>query len=217
MVVFDMAGTTVDEQNLVYRTLQKAVHAAGFPMPLEQVLLLAAGKEKRQAIIDLLGLGPADGTLIEKTYGEFLLLLDEAYRDAMVVAQPGALATFKALRQQNVYVVLNTGYNQGTAELLLAKLGWQAGIEYDLLVTASQVQRSRPHPDMIALAQAKLKVADARAVAKVGDSIIDIEEGRNAGCGLVLGITTGAHTRDQLESAHPDAVVDALGELLSLV
>ena len=30
MVVFDMAGTTVDENNVVYKTLQKTINAAGY-------------------------------------------------------------------------------------------------------------------------------------------------------------------------------------------
>jgi beta-phosphoglucomutase-like phosphatase (HAD superfamily) len=30
MIVFDMAGTTVDEDNVVYKTLMKTVNAAGF-------------------------------------------------------------------------------------------------------------------------------------------------------------------------------------------
>jgi phosphoglycolate phosphatase-like HAD superfamily hydrolase len=42
---------------------------------------------------------------------------------------------------------------------------------------------------------------------------VDIEEGRNAGCGIVVGVTTGAYTRDQLEAYHPDHIIDGLQEL----
>jgi phosphoglycolate phosphatase-like HAD superfamily hydrolase len=70
---------------------------------------------------------------------------------------------------------------------------------------------------MIYWVQQKPKVPVAGRVVKVGDSIIDIEEGRCANCGWVVGITTGAHTRGQLESAKPDAVIDSVGELLSLI
>jgi phosphonatase-like hydrolase len=167
--------------------------------------------------VDLLEFTGADVAVIESTYRAFLELLDKAYATAKVIPQKGALATFNTLRAKHILIVLNTGYNHSTASLLLKKLGWEAGREYDLLVTADQVEQSRPHGDMIVLAQKKLGVPNSSAVAKVGDSIIDIEEGRNAGCGLVVGITTGAHTRGQLESAEPDVVVDALGELLALL
>ena len=44
MVVFDMAGTTVNENNVVYKTLQKAINEAGYNFTLEKVLAEGAGK-----------------------------------------------------------------------------------------------------------------------------------------------------------------------------
>ena len=54
-------------------------------------------------------------------------------------------------------------------------------------------------------------------VAKVGDSIIDIEEGKNAGCALSIGITTGAHSFEQLQTAMPNFIIDNLLQLKDLV
>ena len=121
------------------------------------------------------------------------------------------------LHQKNILVVLNTGYNRQTAEFLVKKLGWQEGKEIDALVTASDTERNRPYPDMIELAMKRLSVNDAATVVKVGDSIIDIEEGKNAGCRFSIGVTTGAHTRLQLESAKPDYIIDSLSDLLDIV
>jgi hypothetical protein len=49
------------------------------------------------------------------------------------------------------------------------------------------------------------------------DTVFDIEEGKNAGCGLSIGITTGTHTRERLASARPDHIVDHLAEIPSLI
>ena len=49
------------------------------------------------------------------------------------------------------------------------------------------------------------------------DSTIDIEEGKQAACKMNIGITTGAHTRQQLQSANPDHVIDNLLDLLPLL
>ncbi len=114
-------------------------------------------------------------------------------------------------------VVLNTGYNQSTADSILQKLGWEIGLQIDELVTASNVTNNRPDPDMILLAMKEFRITDAKEVVKVGDSIIDIEEGKNAGCGLSIGITTGAHTYEQLASANPNAIINNLMELLPLL
>jgi phosphoglycolate phosphatase-like HAD superfamily hydrolase len=102
---------------------------------------------------------------------------------------------------------------------LLGKLGWENGKQIDWSITADEVTRGRPHPDMIHLAMENMGIplTEAQSVAKIGDSIIDIEEGQSAGCGLSIGITTGAHTAEQMASAKPDHVINSLQELLDLL
>ncbi len=56
LVVFDMAGTTVDEDNVVYKTVRAAINASGYSFTQEQVQSAGAGKEKSQAIRDVLAL-----------------------------------------------------------------------------------------------------------------------------------------------------------------
>lgn len=219
MVVFDMAGTTVDEDNVVYKTLQEVINDAGYNFSLGQVLAEGAGKEKLQAIKDILKLDAhrQEDQLAEKLYKVFDEALAKAYDTIDMKPQDGAEALFKTLQQKNILVVLNTGYNESTARSILTKLNWKEGGQIDGLITATDVQKNRPMPDMIYLAMKQFFITDAKEVAKVGDSIIDIEEGQNAGCGLSIGITTGAHTIAQLESANPDYVIHHLIELLPLL
>lgn len=70
---------------------------------------------------------------------------------------------------------------------------------------------------MIDLAMDIYGVDDPKKVIKVGDSIINIEEGQNAGCGLNIGITTGAHNFLQLQSANPDYIISNLLELVPII
>jgi len=130
---------------------------------------------------------------------------------------PGAEQVFAALKQSGIKVVLNTGYNRATAENLLGKLGWAEEQQIDLLVTASDVLHNRPMPDMIFYAKDKLHIEDAKHMVKIGDSCIDIEEGKNAGCLLNIGITTGAQTEIQLMEAKPDYIVHSLTEMLEIL
>lgn len=219
MVVFDMAGTTVNENNVVYRTLQKAINASGFNFTLEQVLAEGAGKEKLQAIKSILKTYAhnTDDVLANDIYNRFLPLLTEAYSEIDILPQDNTIDLFKALKERHILVVLNTGYNAETAQSLIAKLGWVEGADFDGLVTASDVQKNRPNPDMIFLGMDRFGITDGYEVVKVGDSIIDIEEGQNAGCVLNIGITTGAHTYEQLQSAKPDYVIDNLIDLLPIL
>jgi phosphonatase-like hydrolase len=219
MVVFDMAGTTVNENNVVYKTLQKAINESGFDFTLDQVLLEGAGKEKLQAIKSILKVYALneDDKLADDIYQNFTVLLAKAYDGEKILPQENALDLFEALKQRNILVVLNTGYNAETAKSLIKKLGWNEGSEFDGLVTATDVRNNRPDPDMILHAMAQFDISNSKEVVKVGDSIIDIQEGQNAGCKLNIGITTGAHTKEQLQTAKPDHIINNLLELLPLL
>jgi phosphonatase-like hydrolase len=219
MVVFDMAGTTVNENNVVYKTLQQAINEKDFNFTLDEVLLEGAGKEKLQAIKSILNVYAEkdDDGLAADIYKRFIVLLADAYNTQEILPQDNAVELFRALKQKNILVVLNTGYNNETAELLITKLGWKKGVDYDSLVTANDVDKNRPNPDMIWLAMKRFTISNAAEVVKVGDSIIDIEEGKNAGCSLSVGITTGAHTFEQLQTAKPDYIINNLLELLPLL
>jgi phosphonatase-like hydrolase len=218
MVVFDMAGTTVNEDNIVYKTVQKAINDAGFNLTLDQVLAEGAGKEKLEAIKSILKkyANNTDSDLTDRIYHNFTALLEEAYRSAELLPQPNATELFAILKSRGILSVLNTGYQRPVAQSIINKLNWKAGTEYDELVTATDVSGGRPEPDMILFAAAKHGIHTSEII-KVGDSIIDIEEGKNAGCALSIGITTGAHTRAQLQSANPDYIIDNLMELLPTI
>lgn len=218
MAVFDMAGTTVDEDNLVYKTVMLAINERGFDFTLEEVLMEAAGREKLQAIRSVLALrGIENDELAAEIFGKFRIALEDAYANHPVKEQAGATELFHILRAKGIRVVMNTGYDRKTAESLIRKIGWVEGTDFDGLVTASDVEKNRPEPDMILLAMKQQQISDAGEVLKVGDSVIDIHEGQNAGCRFSIGITTGANTADQLRSASPDSILHNLLELVAVI
>ncbi len=130
-----MAGTTVNEDNVVYKTLQKVINNKGFNISLDQVLAEGAGKEKLEAIKSILKVYAAnnDNNLSDNIYVDFIELLSDAYEKLQVLPQPNAVELFQILRQRNIRVVLNTGYDADTAESLVSKLGWKKGVEFDRL------------------------------------------------------------------------------------
>ncbi|MGB3143998.1 MAG: phosphonatase-like hydrolase [Maribacter sp.] len=219
LAVFDMAGTVVNEDNVVYKTLMEAINNNGFGVSLDFVLEHGAGKEKHQAIKDIIKAdsGSADAQLAKTIFEEFKKLLEIAYQDLDVTSYMGVEELLYFLRNNNIKVALNTGYDRKTAELLLHKMEWAKGMEYDELVTADDVILGRPNPDMIDEAMRRLGIEDPKFVLKAGDSIIDILEGKNAKCGITVGVTTGAHTYEQLAGAEPTFVLDSLTSLKDLL
>lgn len=215
LAIFDMAGTVVNEDNVVYKTLQKAINKKGYLLTLDFVLEHGAGKEKHQAIKDILRMeeGYDQDEVAKEIFKNFKIMLGKAYEDLSVTTYEGVEDLLDTLKKLNIKVALNTGYDKNTAQLLLDKMNWAMGIHYDVLITADDVKRGRPNPDMIFEAMDILQINNPSKVLKAGDSIIDIQEGKNARCGMTIGVTTGAHTREQLSSAKPTYVLDSLVEL----
>lgn len=216
LCVFDMAGTTVSEDNLVYKTVQSALDSVGVEVSLALCLEHGAGKEKRQAIIDIIqaaGLDDAQNQLADAAFSAFKNQLDAAYNAQSVQSFAGMVNFFAWLKSRGIKVVLNTGYARATAEKILNILNWHIGTEIDGLITADDVQNGRPAPDMIQLAMAAHNISDSQQVLKAGDSAIDVLEGKNAHCGVVVGCLSGAQPRLQLEAANADVIVEHLTDL----
>jgi len=51
----------------------------------------------------------------------------------------------------------------------------------------------------------------------VGDTPSDLEEGTAAGCGLVIGVTAGSHTAEQLKPFVHTHLIHTVAELPSLL
>ncbi|MBU2269438.1 MAG: HAD hydrolase-like protein, partial [Bacteroidetes bacterium] len=75
----------------------------------------------------------------------------------------------------------------------------------------------RLYPYMIEKMMAELSIEKGSGIAKVGDTEVDVQEGFNAGCKYVIGITTGAYTRAELEKAKPTHIVDSFKEILPII
>ena len=138
-------------------------------------------------------------------------------RDPSVHEVKGASQVFERLKRSGVRVALDTGFSRSIARVILDRLSWAQTELIDATICSDEVPRGRPHPDMIFQLMDQLGVTDARAVVKVGDTPVDLEQGRRAGCGLVIGVLGGTHTREQLELYPHSHLIDTIALLPGLL
>ena len=220
LAVFDMAGTTVNDQDSVNRCIRNALEAAGLVVTASEVNAVM-GIPKPEALAILIERSGRGGDLLgrlDAIHRDFVARSIDFYRcDPSVHEVPGAVAVFQRLKQGGIRVALDTGFDRAITRVILDRLGWSAGGVIDASVCSDEVPRGRPYPDMIHRLIEWLGVTDARRVAKIGDTPADLEEGHNAGCGLVVGVTKGTHTRQQL-AAHPHThLIDTIAEFPGLL
>jgi len=192
LVCFDMAGTTVVDDGQVPQAFAAALAEHGIAVGNSDIRNVR-GASKRQAILDLLPQGPGREEKAARALAAFRQHLARLYQGT-VREIPGASGTFRWLRSRGVRVALNTGFDRETAQMLLEALRWRQGV-VDAVVCGDDVERGRPAPDMILRCMDLAKVADAGSVANVGDTVLDLQAGHNAGVRWNIGVLTGAHER----------------------
>ncbi len=94
---------------------------------------------------------------------------------------PGVIEVVTALRASGIKIAATTGYFHEAAAVVLDS-GRRQGYSPDFAICADDVPAGRPAPWMIFRCLEALNVYPPSAVVKVGDTVIDIEDGLNAGC-----------------------------------
>jgi phosphoglycolate phosphatase len=227
LVVFDKDGTLIDFGSMW----------SGWALDLAAALRDTTGRTLDAPLFAMLGFDAASGTVLhggglaatpmarlrERTL-EVLrragLTADDAERalavawhapDPVRLAHPLAdlEALFAGLRRAGRRVAIATSDDREPTERTLAALGL-AGI-VDATVCADDGIPVKPAPDGVLYLGRALGVSPGR-VAVVGDSVADLDMGRSAGAGLVIGVLTGVGGRDEL-APHADVVLESVADL----
>ncbi len=220
LIVFDLAGTTVNDNKDVHRVLQrlfKKIHirisiqeaneVMGIPKPVAIRSLLE--RHKYPYISDM---------LVLEMHAHFVAKMTAFYKQhASVVEKEGASYVFKTCKDNGIKVVVDTGFDRSIVVPLLERMGWEKNGLIDGSISSDEVAKGRPYPDMIYRAMELTGITDVESVAKVGDTLSDLQEGTAAGCGWVIGITTGAYSQEELQKGPHTHLVHHLAEILPIV
>lgn len=220
LVVFDIAATTVEDGDAVNVCIRDALHAAGLSATRDQVNKVM-GLPKPDAIAMLIqqtSSGDPPPHQVRLIHDDFVARSIDYYRhNEMVREVPGATSVFQALKRAGIKIALDTGFNRAITDVILARLGWNDSGLIDASISSDEVARGRPFPDMIHSLMRQCDVHDPTAVAKVGDTPADLQEGKSAGCGLIVGVTEGTHTREELESYPHSHLVNTIRDVPALL
>ena len=214
LVVFDLAGTTVEDRGEVPSAFTAALAEHDITVTPEQVNAVR-GSSKRQALLHFIPSGPGQTRLAEEVYVSFRAHLAQRYAAEGVRPVRGAASAFRLLREHNVRVALNTGFDRETTGLLLGALGWDDGI-VDAVVCGDDVTQGRPAPFMIFRAMEVTGASSVHRVANVGDTTLDLYAGFNAGVRWNIGVLSGAHDRQSLEGAPHTHLLPSVAEVTRL-
>jgi phosphonatase-like hydrolase len=219
LAVFDIAGTTVADDDAVAKAFKNAFDVYGFEISEEEVKPLMGYKKPLAIQIMLEKLGEEfDEDMVNDIHNEFEIeMLDYYEYSPDVKPMPGAENILQHLKEKGIRIALNTGFSRSIADTIMSRLQWMEKGLVDDYIASDEVEEGRPQPFMIQTLMKRAGIDDANEVIKIGDTEVDINEGRNAGCSMVVAVTTGAFTKDQLATHNPDHIIDDLSQLQALI
>lgn len=205
-ILFDLDGTLVNTNELII---------ASFTHTLEQYF---PGKFGRKEIIDFIG-EPLEESF-RKVDPERVDELTAVYRkhnvethDRLVREFEGVYETVEALKNQGFHIgVVTTKFRNTVNEgLKLARLD----PFFQTVVTLDDVEKAKPDPEPIRLALRLLEAEPERTI-MVGDSIFDIQAGKNAGT-FTAGVAWSIKGEEVLRAENPDFMLQKMPDLLDIL
>ncbi|MDO5352631.1 MAG: phosphonoacetaldehyde hydrolase [Succinatimonas sp.] len=249
LVVFDWAGTTVDYgSSAPNHVFNKVFKAHGINLTNEQINA-PMGMEKKSHIRTLLQLPEASEQFKklngrdfnENDVNELYLEFEETlFKVVAEYSTPidGVVNTVESLKNKGIKIGSTTGYTSQMMEKVVKRAN-DLGYKPDCIVTPDVTGASRPTPFMLFECMRQMNVYPANKVVKVGDTIVDILEGKNAGA-YSVGILQGSNllglskeeydhldettlkqkkeeARQKYFAAGADYVIDSITDLLPLI
>jgi phosphoglycolate phosphatase len=216
LVVFDIAGTIIEDHGEVLSSFRLALQQNGVRFA-EDELQSWRGASKREVIRNFVERQFDRSSSAEKigtTYTCFRKSLETLYHEN-VTAIPGAGSTLSWCRERDIRIAVTTGFYREISDLILAKAGWDQ--MFDANMSSSDVRLGRPAPFMIFRAMEAAGVSDVRQVINVGDTPLDLQAGTRAGVRGVVGVLTGTHDRQQLQREPHTHIIASVADLPALI
>jgi HAD superfamily hydrolase (TIGR01509 family) len=203
-VVLDVDGTLVDTNYQHAIAWHRALRDHGYAVQLWEIHR-HIGMGGDQLVAALIGEQSerADGEAIRDAEGE-------AYGELIgeVQAMDGATEFLRELREDGVKAIFSSSAKAEEVEHYLDLLDARDLVEG--WTTAADVERTKPHPDLVQVALEKAG-NDGPAV-MVGDSTWDVKAAEAAGI-PTLAVLTGGFSEEELREAGAAEVVRSIGKL----
>lgn len=215
--ILDWAGTTVDYGSFAptavfmklfaSRSVPISVDQARKPMGLmkkDHLKAIANDPDVARKWKEAHGsnISPDD---INAMFDEFVPMQMECLEEYSDVI-PGVVEAMSQFREMDMKIGSTTGYTRAMMEILVP-MAKANGYSPDNWVSATDVPAGRPYPWMVYQNVMQLDVFPLDACVKIGDTIVDIEEGLNAGMWTIGLAVTGnlfALSEDQVKSLPED-------------
>ncbi|MBQ8989193.1 MAG: HAD-IA family hydrolase [Prevotella sp.] len=210
LIIFDFDGTIGDTRRNVVVTMQQTLEELHLPERSEEACAATIGIPLEDCFRELLPDATEDVILeCAATYRRIFEINKERMRPQPF---PHVAETLKTLHEQGIQMTVATSRGLESVKDLLTGMGL---IQYfDYLLGADSVTKHKPDPEPVLQTLRDLN-ADASQTLVVGDMPVDILMGARAGC-KTCGVTYGNASREELQEAGADFIIDDFANILAI-
>ena len=207
IAILDFDGTLGDTTALIVRTTQAAIRELGLPERSDEQCAAMIGLRLVEIPPVLFPELEVDRELYAATYRR---IFNEFNTEGAVQLYPHVMETLKELKRRGIILTIASSRSNASLTEYINNLGLASTITY--ILGANDVKEGKPNPEAV------LKTLEAHGIPAdeaimVGDTVFDIEMGRNAGV-KTCGVTYGNGSRESLSNA--DWLIDDFEKLLEL-
>ena len=205
-VIFDWDGTLADTRDAVVRAFQKVLVEAGCVVTdrfIERRMGIGTKKTIEEALKEC-NIRFDDKTL-ENVVRQKIRI--QASLTNIVSLFEGATELLEAL-QGRIKIALATMSGRKVVDRLLPEKRIEG--YFDVVVTADEVSKPKPDPEVFLVSAAKLGV-DSEDCVVVEDSVFGVRAAKAAKMKCIAA-PSGAYTKEELQEENPDLMIDVLTE-----
>ena len=207
IAILDFDGTLGDTTALIVRTTQAAIRELGLPERSDEQCAAMIGLRLVEIPPVLFPEHEVDRELYAATYRR---IFNEFNTEGAVELYQHVMETLKELKRRGIILTIASSRSNASLTEYINNLGLASTITY--ILGANDVKEGKPNPEAV------LKTLEAHGIPAdealvVGDTVFDIDMGRNAGV-KTCGVTYGNGSRESLSNA--DWLIDDFGKLLEL-
>lgn len=211
LVIFDFDGTLGDTRHNIVVTLQATMRERGLELRSEAECAATIGLtllDSFRSMYPSMSYGEAEACV--KHYRDIFY---RSIEESIPKLFPGVASTLERLRELGVAMTIASSRSSPSLLLFIRSMGIED--YFSLVLGSDSVENHKPHPEALLKTLAMLGFEPSEALV-VGDMPVDIHMARNASISSV-GVSYGNASRQELEAAGADYLIDSFEELLDVI
>lgn len=211
VIIFDFDGTLCDTRSNIIIAFRATMEHLGLEMRDEETCGATIGLTLRDGFKSMYP--DFDDAKIDYCVETYRQIFAERRKELMPDLFPGVKETLEALRKRGHRMTIAT--SRLTDSLMLFMRHHGIDHYFELAVGSDSVTHHKPHPEPALKTLRELNIAPSEAI-MVGDMPVDIAMAHNAGI-RAIGVDYGNATREELEAAEADWIVDDITKILEII